>query len=104
ACRIIGRDHLAPNVDDQEPTRTGAVSLRKSEITLSAVMRPVFGFSLGMFSIVISIEEESDSTMMRWILRVTVGSAQISSVVLSGPVPASGNATAQLRLAAKQWA
>src|SRR5262249_29062180 len=102
--RNARRGHLASNVDDQEPTRTGAVSLRRSAITLSAVMRPVFGFSLGMFSIVISIEDESDLTTMRWILRVTVGSAQISSVVLSGPIPASDNATATFKLAGKPLA
>ena len=36
---------------DQDPTRNGAFSFRKYEITDSAVIRPVLGFSEGTFSI-----------------------------------------------------
>ena len=45
--------------------------------------------------------EESDVTMMVWVLRVTPGSAQISTRVRSGPMPASDSATATLTLAGK---
>ena len=68
-------------------------------MTDSAVMRPVFGFSDGIFSIDIEKRAESDSTSIRCMLRVTVGSAQISSLVRSGPIPASDSATATFRLA-----
>ena len=37
-------------------------------MTLSAVILPVFGFSLGMFSIFISKRAESDSTVMTWMV------------------------------------
>jgi len=67
-------------------------------------MSPVLGFSEGMFSIDIEKRAESDSTSMRWVLRVTVGSAQISSIVRSGPIPASDNATATFRLAGNPFA
>jgi hypothetical protein len=46
-------------------------------MTESAVMRPVFGFSDGMFSIDIEKRAESDTTSMRCALRVCAGSAQI---------------------------
>ena len=42
---------------------------------------------------------ESESTSIRCVLRVTIGSAQISTIVRSGPMPASESATATLRLA-----
>ena len=58
--RVSGRDRSA-----QVPTRTGDVSLRSSAITLCAVMRPVLGFSEGMFSMVMLKLAESDSTSMR---------------------------------------
>ncbi len=45
-----------------DPTRSGAVSLRKAATALSAVIRPVFGFSLGMLRIVMSKLAESAST------------------------------------------
>src|SRR5712671_2010456 len=67
-------------------------------------MRPVFGFSDGMFSIDIEKRAESESTSMRWVLRVTVGSAQISTRVRSGPIPASDSATPTLRLAGNPFA
>ena len=43
----------------------------------------------------------SASTSMRWVLRSIVGSAQISSRVLSGPMPARLSAAATLTLAGK---
>jgi hypothetical protein len=46
------------------PTCSGEVSLRSAAITESAVMRPVFGFSDGMFSIPIVNEAESESTLI----------------------------------------
>ena len=49
----------------QVPTRTGDVNLRNSAITLCAVIRPVLGFSDGMFSMVMLKLAESDSTSMR---------------------------------------
>ena len=67
-------------------------------------MRPVFGFSDGMFSIDIENRAESDSTSTQCTLRVTVGSAQICNMVRSGPSPASDSATATLRLAGKPFA
>src|SRR5262249_37675796 len=42
-----------PTARAHAPTRSGAVSLRRQAMMLSAVIRPVFGFSEGMFSIVI---------------------------------------------------
>jgi hypothetical protein len=62
--------------------------LTNKAITESAVIMPVFGFSEGKFSIVIEKRAQSESTSMRCTLRVTVGSAQISTVVRSGPMPA----------------
>src|ERR1700738_5631977 len=50
----------------QVPIRRGAVSLRSAAITGSAVMRPVLGFSEGMFSIDIMKQAESDSTLILW--------------------------------------
>src|SRR4051812_11283016 len=84
---------------DQVPTRSGALSLRKQAITDSAVMRPVFGFSLGTFAIAIEKLAESASTSTRCVLRSRLGSAQISNVVRSGPKPASDSAAATLTFA-----
>ena len=71
-------------------------------IVLSGVIRPVRGLSsLGTFSIVIDSRAESASTSIVWVLRVTVGSAQISSIVRSGPMPARLSAAATLTLAGK---
>ena len=42
---------------------------------------------------------ESDSTSMRWQFRSTPGSAQISTTVRSGPMPASYRAAATLTFA-----
>ncbi|GAB5377461.1 MAG: hypothetical protein AcusKO_39230 [Acuticoccus sp.] len=70
-------------------------------MTESGVRRPVLGFSLGTFSTVIEKRALSASTSTVWVLRVSVGSAQISSCVASGPMPASDTATATLRLAGK---
>jgi hypothetical protein len=58
-------------------------------MTESAVMQLVFGFSDGMLSIDIEKRSESDSTSMRYTLRVSAGSVQISSEMRSGPIPAS---------------
>ena len=44
---------------------------------------------------------ESASTSMQWQLRSTDGSAQISTTVRSGPIPASESAAATLTLAGK---
>src|SRR5262249_55365671 len=74
------------------PTRSGALSLRKAAITDSAVILPVLGFSDGIFSIASEKRAESASTSILWQLRVTEGSAQISIVVRSGPMPASDSA------------
>ena len=75
--------------------------MRSAAITESATFLPVFGFSEGMFSIVIENVAESDSTSMMWQLRVTAGSAQMSIVVRSGPMPASDSAAATLTFAGK---
>ena len=64
-------------------------------------MRPVFGFSPGMFSIFISKRAESASTVITCVFRLSVGSAQTSMVVRSAPMPASDRAAATLRLAGK---
>ena len=45
-----------------QPTRRGAFMFFNMEITLSAVMRPVLGFSVGIFSMDMSNRAESDST------------------------------------------
>ena len=61
------------------PMRTGLVRSRSAAMTLKGVSRPVAGFSgEGTPSIVISNRVESASTVMRWVLRSTAGSAQIS--------------------------
>src|SRR6185369_8145287 len=88
----------------QVPTRSDARNFRRQAITDSAVIKPVFGFSDGIFSIDIEKRAESDSTSMRWVLRVTVGSAQISTLVRSGPIPASDSATATFTFAGKPLA
>src|SRR5713226_8977011 len=67
------------------PTRSGALSLRSAAMTESAVIRPVLGFSDGMFSIENEKWAESESTSMEWQFRVNAGSAHISIVVRSGP-------------------
>ena len=78
----------------------GADSFFSAAMTESAVSRPVRGFSAdGTFSICIEKRAASASTSIRWTLRVTVGSAQISIVVRSGPIPASAYAAATLTLA-----
>ena len=89
---------LAPG-PGQVPTRKGACSLRSAASADRAVIRPVFGFSEGMFSMVNENRAESASTSMVWQLRSTVGSAQISMVVRSGPMPASDSAAATFTLA-----
>ena len=73
--RGLRREALSPQAGRGEfphvPTRSGACILRSAANAESAVMRPVFGFSEGMFSIVIENVAESDSTSMVWQLRVT---------------------------------
>ena len=66
--------------------RRGAVIFRNAASTLNAVILPVRGFSDGILRISMLNEAESDSTSMRWVLRSRCGSAQISSVVRSGPM------------------
>src|ERR1043165_10168817 len=78
------------------PTRSGAVSLRSAAITDRALILPVLGFSDGMFSIASEKRAESASTSMLWQLRETAGSAQISMVGRSGPMPASDSAATPL--------
>ena len=71
----------------------------------SAVILPVFGLaSLGTFSMVMVSRAAAASTRMVWVLRVTAGSAQISTMVRSGPMPASARAAATFTLAGKPWA
>ena len=82
--------------DRYVPTRSGAPSLRSAAMTDSAVIRPVLGLSDGIFSIENEKRAESESTSMEWQFRVTAGSAQISIVVRSGPMPASESAAATL--------
>ncbi len=82
------------------PTISGPTSRLRVATTLLATSRPVRGFaSLGMFSISRVKRALSASTTMRWQLRLTPGSAQISSSVRSRPIPASPSAAATLRLA-----
>ena len=76
----------AINAASQVPTRNGACSLRNAAMTESAVIRPVLGFSEGMFSMVNVNLAESASTSMLWQFRSTAGSAQISIVVRSEPM------------------
>ena len=81
---------------------SGLASFFNAAITESAVRRPVRGFSAeGTFSICIDKRAASASTSMRCVLRVTLGSAQISTFVRSGPMPASASAAATLTLAGK---
>src|SRR4051812_24848417 len=84
---------------DQVPTASGECILRSAAITDSATFLPVFGFSDGMFSIDSVKRELSESTSMVWQFRVTAGSAQMSIMVRSGPMPASESAAATLTLA-----
>jgi hypothetical protein len=60
---------------------------RSAATVLNGTMRPVRGLADGMPSIVIEKRAVSESTSMRCVLRSIVGSAQISSLVLSGPMP-----------------
>src|SRR5262249_50478734 len=85
----------------QVPIRSGVLSLRRTATTESAVIRPVRGFSEGTFSIARVKRAESLSTSTVWQLRSTEGSAQISIIVRSGPMPASASAAATLTLAGK---
>ena len=66
-----------------------------------ATLFPVRGLSEGTFSIVMVKRTVSASTLMVWVLRVTVGSAQICNRVRSGPMPARLSAAATLTLAGK---
>ena len=83
------------------PTLSVDVRPRRHAITLKGVLRPVRGLSDGTFSVVMVRRTESASSSIVWVLRVTVGSAQISSRVVSGPMPASDSAAATLTLAGK---
>src|SRR5437764_15435636 len=88
----------------QVPTRSGAASLRKQASADSAAILPVRGFSDGIFSIDSVERAESESTSMVWQLRSMFGSAQISTMVRSGPIPASESAAATLTFAGKRAA
>src|SRR5215471_1825688 len=83
------------------PTRSGTFSLRSAAMTESAVIRPVLGFSDGTFSIENENRAESESTSMEWQFRVTAGSAHISIVVRSGPMPARERAATTLTFSGK---
>src|ERR1700754_1685450 len=81
-----GEGPKKPTPARQVPTRSGARSLRNQAITDSAVISPVFGFSDGMFSIAIENGAQPYPPPTRCLLRVSAGSAQISSRVRSGPM------------------
>src|SRR5579871_5155570 len=83
------------------PTRNGAWSLRSVAITDNATMRPVLGFSDGTFSIVNENRAASASTSMKGQFLTTAGSAQMSIVVRSGPMPARDSAAATLTFSGK---
>src|SRR5581483_3237235 len=86
----------------QVPIARGLDILRNRATTESGVSFPVRGFSrLGTFSISRARRTASPSTSMRCMLRLTAGSAQISIVVRSGPMPAIASAAATLTLAGK---
>ena len=70
---------------------------------LSAVIFPVFGFSLGTLAMEKLNSALSETTVMVCKLRVTPGSAQIWIVVRSGPMPARLSAAATLTLAGKPF-
>ena len=79
-----------------------ATSPRRQASIESAVICPVRGFSsLGTFSMVMVKRAASASTRIVWMLRLMVGSAQISTRVRTGPMPASASAAATLTLAGK---
>ena len=62
-----GDGGIAPRVEAalaEVPTRSGARSFLRAAMTESAVMRPVLGLSVGMFSIDIEKEALSESTSM----------------------------------------
>ena len=84
----------------QVPTCSGEVSLRSAAITESAVMRPVFGFSDGMFSIPIVNEAEFgfDPDLMT-VARHRPDRPRFRSSCDRGRCPASDNAATTLTLA-----
>ena len=83
---------------NQEPTFRLCTRPRKVVITLKAVILPVPGLdSEGIFSMVISKRALSESTLMVWVLRVLVGSAQISSWVFRAPIPARPTAATKTK-------
>src|SRR5689334_10314873 len=97
-----GRDK--PGHDDdhatQLPTFSVAARPRRHASTDSGVSFPVRGLSsLGTFSIVMVKRAAAASTRIVCVLRVTFGSAQISTRVRTGPMPASASAAATLTLA-----
>src|SRR6185312_4504370 len=83
------------------PTFSSLTNPRSAANVESATILPVRGLADGTPSIDIENRATSDSTSMRCVLRVSAGSAQISSRVFSGPIPARLNAAATLTLAGK---
>jgi len=65
---------------------------------------PVAGVSLGTFCIVMVKLDASASTLIVCMFRLTEGSAHTSTVVRSGPIPASASAAATFTLAGKALA
>ena len=86
---------------DYVPIRTASISSRIALIIESAVIRPVFGFSLGMFSISTLRRPNSPWTSISWQLRLRPGTTEMLTSVRSGPMPARLNAADTLRLSGK---
>ena len=88
-----------------EPTFSVLVRPRRQARIDKGVILPVRGFSsLGTFSIVMVRRALAASTRMVCWLRVWAGSAQISTMVRSGPMPASASAAATFTFAGKPCA
>src|SRR4029453_19304805 len=83
----------------QVPTRSVAPRSRSRAMVERYDSRPVRGFSDGTLRISIDSDPNSPSTWMRWVLRVSPGTAKIRVVVRSGPTPASDRAASTLTLA-----
>lgn len=88
----------------QVPTTRVAVKRRSAAITLSAVILPVAGVSLGTFCMLMVKLDASASTLIVCMFRLIAGSAHTSTVVRSGPIPASASAAATFTLAGKALA
>ena len=80
---------------------TVSTASRMERMMDRAVSLPVFGFSLGTFSMWIVSRPNSPSTSISWQLRSRPGTATIFTCVLSGPSPARLTAAETFRLAGK---